>query len=111
MKAGGHGVRLFTAGTNLLYRHNQPPNNTNERNSNMNDLRRYTVWGECIEELEDAADMVDSYMEEQGQGRNVIYYQIIGAEHIAYIDIGFITDRAVRDLAQRFLLAERGALA
>ena len=45
----------------------------------MENFKRFTVWGECLEELERAAERIDAYMN-GGKGRNIINYQVIGAE-------------------------------
>ena len=73
-----------------------------------NDFRRYTVWGENAAELELAADKVDAYMN-GGKGRNIIYYQIIGAETPLPYDCGFITDAALEELGLGFIVVEQKA--
>lgn len=74
----------------------------------MNDnYRRYTVWGLYPEECEAAADKVDACMAEC-TGRNIISYQVIGEEEPLPYDFGFITDKALAELIQAFIVVEQG---
>lgn len=72
----------------------------------MEEYKRFTVWGEDIEELEEASDRVDLYMDFQ-KGHNVIYYQVIGERQPAPYDCGFITDKALEELQQGFIVTEK----
>ena len=79
-------------------------NNRTMNTPHTDNYRRFTVWAETWEELEAAADLVDE-MQEQGGGHNAIYYQLIPNNYPGGIfDIGFITDKALKELEQRFLI-------
>ena len=69
----------------------------------MENFKRFTVWSECLEELELAAERVDAYMN-GGKGRNIINYQVIGTEAPLPYDFGFITDAALKELEQGFIV-------
>lgn len=65
----------------------------------------YTVWSFEREELEEAADKVDSLMD-QGAGLNEIRYQIMGDPEPLPFDTGYITDSALEELQRGFIVVE-----
>jgi len=69
----------------------------------MNDYRTLTILGECLEELEAAAERVEQLMD-QGTGRNVVRYQIIGDDRRQPWDSGYITDEALQELQLGYIV-------
>lgn len=63
----------------------------------------FTVWGENMDELEDAVRDVEGYMDKQ-TGSNAISYQIIGEDIPLPWDTGYITDEALKNLQQRYII-------
>lgn len=69
----------------------------------MNEYRTLTILGECLEELEAAAERVEQLMD-QGTGRNIISYQLIGDARRQPWDSGYITDDALAELEQGYII-------
>lgn len=65
----------------------------------------FTVLGECLEELELAAERIDAYMGKK-IGHNAIHYQIIGQPQQLPYDTGFITDAALEEMQLGFILVQ-----
>lgn len=59
--------------------------------------------GDCLEELELAAERVEAYMDRR-TGNNAICYQIIGEPQRMPWDIGYITDEDLEELQQAFII-------
>lgn len=71
----------------------------------MNNIKEFTVWGEDLEELNRAVEKVDCYMNRK-IGDNVIIYRIIGEEKPQPWDSGYITDEALEELQQGFIIVK-----
>ena len=67
--------------------------------------KEFTIWGEALEELERAVDRVDAYMDQRA-GDNVIRYQIMGEPQHMPWDSGYITDEALEELQQGFIISQ-----
>lgn len=65
--------------------------------------RSYTIWGESIEELEEAVERVESCMNDK-TGKIEIRYQVIGSLNPLPWDTGYITDEALRELQCNFIM-------
>lgn len=65
--------------------------------------RSFTIWGESIEELEEAAGRVESYMSDK-IGKIEIHYQVMRNKDPLPWDTGFVTEEAFRELQQNFIV-------
>lgn len=65
--------------------------------------RRFTLMAKSADELKRVLEYVDSYMS-QRIGENIISYQVIGESQTQPYDYGFITDRALEELKQEFII-------
>lgn len=82
----------------MLTRYSEP-----EPTDEAPEYRRFTVWGKSADELEKASEHVDAYMD-QRIGRNIISYQVMGELQPQPYDYGFITDNALEELSQGFII-------
>ena len=64
----------------------------------------FIIWGFSYEELEFASETVDALMKSGDIGRNEIRYQIIGEEKTLWFDTGFLSDAAIQDLQNGFII-------
>lgn len=76
-----------------------------QRRKDRNMHKEFTIWGEDLEELEMAVDRVDAYMDKK-TGDNIIRYQIMGKSQCMPWDSGCITDEALEDLQQGFIISQ-----
>lgn len=67
------------------------------------EYHEFTICGECLEELEGAAERVEDFMN-RGTGRNIISYQLIGDARRQPWDSGYITDDALAELEQGYII-------
>lgn len=67
--------------------------------------KEWTVWGECLEVLDLAAERVCDYMDKK-IGRNAIHYQIIGQPQRLPYDTGFITDADLAEMQLGFIIVQ-----
>ena len=69
-------------------------------------MKKYTLYGEDLNELKEAADTVDDLEDVRGKGDNAIRYQIMGDDKPQPWTANHVTDETIIDLQMGFIIVQ-----